>query len=77
MPPKLATVGFKLAVLGVDEPPTAWWHILRPGSFNVPQVGDKGVSHGRSLCGRIVLTNGYASDFTPDTDLCPACREQL
>lgn len=75
--PKLATVGFKLAVLGVTEPPTDWWHILRPGSFSIPQVGDKGVTRGKSLCGKLVLTNGYASDFTPESDLCPACREQL
>lgn len=76
MSPKLATVGFKLAVLGVTEPPTDWWHILRPGSFNVPQLGTE-FAHGRALCGRAVITNGYASDFTPDSDLCPACRGQL
>jgi hypothetical protein len=77
MPPKLATVGFKLAVLGVTEPPTPWWHIMKPGAYSIPQIGDQGITRGRSLCGRMVLTNGMASDFTPDTDLCPACREQL
>jgi hypothetical protein len=80
---KLMQVGRRLAVLGVAEPiagvPQAdleWWHVMNPGSYSIPSLGEK-LSHGRALCGRIVVTNGYASDFTPpDGSLCPACAER-
>jgi len=76
---KLIQVGGKLAVLGVDmNSPMGAWHIMRPGGFNVPQIGDQGKTIGSALCGRHVLTNGYASDVTPEAgELCPACNERL
>jgi hypothetical protein len=75
---KLIQVGFKLAVLGVDElDPLGPWHVVRPGSFNVPVLGEKLV-YARSLCQRYVLSNGYAADHEPKgPGLCPACSEQL
>ncbi len=75
---KLITVGRKLAVLGIDNnDPTGPWHILTPGKFGVPLIGDS-LTVGTSLCGRWVLTNGYAADFAPThQDLCVACRERL
>ncbi len=75
---KLIQVGFKLAVLGVDElNPLGPWHVVRPGSYSVPQIGGE-VTFGRSVCGRMVLTNGYAADHAPQgPGLCPACNEQL
>lgn len=83
---KLLRVGGKLAVLGVEDGPKAmgWWHVARPGSYGAPQglsgtecQGDDLV-YGRSLCGRTIVTNGYASDFKPpDGALCPGCRERL
>jgi hypothetical protein len=75
---KLIQLGFKLAVLGVDpQAPHGWWHILRPGSFNTPCLGEN-LTYGRSVCGMNVISNGYASDFTPpDGSFCPACREQI
>jgi len=75
---KLIQVGFRLAVLGVDETQEKGpWHVLRPGSFNAPVLGARSTV-GRSLCNRHVTTNGYAADFTPaDGDMCPACNERL
>jgi hypothetical protein len=59
-------------------------HIVNPGSYTVPQVanhpmaGGSGLAHGRSLCGIRVVTNGFASDFTPpEWELCPACKERI
>lgn len=83
----LIRVGGKLAVLGVEEGARAmgWWHVVRPGSFDTPQ-GLSGVSgqqgsdltHGRAMCGRIVVSNGYAADWRPPVgQLCPGCAEQL
>ena len=85
---KLIRVGGRLAVLGVEDRPGAamgWWHVCRPGTWNMPQ-GHSGASdqqgddltYARSLCGRRVVSNGYAADWRPpDGSLCPACREQL
>lgn len=75
---KLVTVGFKLAVLGVDEAdPLSPWHVVRPGSYQVPTIGEA-ITHARALCGRIVVSNGYAADFVPGpVERCPACWEQL
>jgi hypothetical protein len=74
---RLIKVGQKLAVLGVDiVDSTGPWHITRPGTFNTPLLDDLGKTVGKALCGRRVLTNGYAADFVPG-DLCPGCREQL
>lgn len=76
---KLIMVGFKCAVLGVDPlDPLGAWHILTPGTFNVPTLGNGNKTIGRSLCRREVITNGYASDFVPPGEqLCGACRERL
>lgn len=76
---KLITVGFKLAVLGVDvNDLTSPWHIMKPGAFNVPSIGDKGLTIGTTLCGIYAYTNGYAADHAPgNNDLCPACSERL
>lgn len=74
---KLLTVGRKLAVLGVDmDDHGKPWHVVRPGSFTSALGSDYGKTIGRSMCGRFVITNGYASDFAPKgTGLCPACAE--
>jgi hypothetical protein len=76
---KLIHVGGRLAVLGVDpDNPLGPWHIMRPGGFAVPQVGDAGKTIGGTMCRRHAITNGYAADFTPQhQELCPACAEQL
>lgn len=76
---KLISVGRKLAVLGVDiDQPLGPWHVMKPGSFNVPQIGDNGKSIGTTLCKKFAITNGYASDFAPQhQELCSGCREQL
>ncbi len=71
----------RLAVLGVEDAFGAnrkFWHIVKPGSYTVPQVGGaENLAHGTALCGRWVATNGYSSDFRPpDGSLCPACRER-
>lgn len=83
---KLLRVGGKLAVLGVEDGARAmgWWHVARPGTYAAPQ-GLSGTEcqgadlvYGRALCGRTIVTNGYAADWRPpDGVLCPACREQL
>lgn len=76
---KLIVVGRKLAVLGVDLDNWAGpWHIMRPGGYNVPQVGDFGKTIGSTLCGKHAITNGYSADFAPEGQaLCPGCRERL
>lgn len=81
---KLMRIGHQLAVLGMIEPvagvnPKAleYWHFVKPGSYSIPSLGEK-LSHGTAVCGRTVVTNGYASDFTPpDGSICPACAEQM
>lgn len=80
---KLIRVGGKLAVLGVDPTSkaaaTGWWHIASPGSWDAPQenTGHQ-LTYARSLCRRVIVSNGYASDFRPAGNvLCPACRERL
>lgn len=84
----LIRVGGKLAVLGVEDRPGAamgWWHVVRPGTYSIPQ-GTPGASdqeganltHAKSMCGRRVVSNGYAADWRPPKgQLCPACSEQL
>lgn len=59
-------------------------HVVNPGSWTAPQVpnhpmaGLSGLAHGVALCGIPVVTNGYASDFTPpEWEFCPACRERV
>lgn len=76
---KLLQVGRRLAVLGVDpNNPLGPWHIMQPGRFAVPQVGDHGKTIGMTLCGAAAITNGYAADFAPaHQETCPACRERL
>ena len=83
---KLLRVGGKLAVLGVEDGRRAmgWWHVAQPGTFGAPQ-GLSGTEcqgadlvYGKALCGRTIVTNGYAADWRPpDGVLCPGCREQL
>jgi hypothetical protein len=83
----LIRVGGRLAVLGVEEGARAfgWWHVMQPGTFVAPQ-GDPGasdqegrnLSHGQAMCGRVVVTNGYAADWRPPRgQLCPACAERI
>lgn len=85
---KLIRVGGKIAVLGVEDKPGAamrWWHVCRPGTWSAPQGTSGGMdqegrdlTYARALCGRYVVSNGYAADFAPpDGALCPACSEQL
>ncbi len=84
----LIRVGGKLAVLGVEDRPGAamgWWHIVRPGTYSMPQGNSGGtdqqgadLTYGKALCGRRVVSNGYASDHRPPKGtLCPACAEGL
>lgn len=83
----LIRVGGKLAVLGVEDDRRAMgrWHVLRPGSFAAPQGNSwepdqdgANLVYGRALCGRTVVSNGYAADWRPPQGtLCPACAEQL
>lgn len=83
----LIRVGGRLAVLGVEDGRRAmgWWHVVRPGSHGAPQGNSWGpdqeganLVYGKALCGRTVVTNGYAADWRPPQGtLCPACREQL
>ncbi len=82
----LIRAGGKLAVLGVEggARSAGWWHVCRPGTWNPPQgisgtecQGDDLV-YAKALCGRIVVSNGYAADWRPPAGLlCPACSEQL
>src|SRR5258708_3787851 len=65
----LIRVGGQLAVLGVEDNARAmgWWHICQPGTWSVPQglsgqpeqEGDD-LTYARALCGRRVVSNGYA-----------------
>lgn len=83
----LIRVGGRLAVLGVEEGAKAmgWWHVVRPGTFAIPQglsgqAGQEGsdLTHGTAMCGRVVVSNGYAADWRPPKgQLCPACAEQI
>lgn len=75
---KLVQVGGRLAVLGVDLNNWAGpWHIMKPGAFNVPQLGEN-KTIGTTMCGRHAITNGYAADFSPKHQkFCPACRERV
>ncbi len=83
----LIRVGGRLAVLGVEDGARAmgWWHVVQPGSYAAPQ-GLSGepdsegadLTYGKSLCGRTVVSNGYASDWRPPKgQLCPACAERI
>jgi hypothetical protein len=83
---QLIKVGGRLAVLGVEDGPRAMgrWHVARPGSWAPPagssgtEPDGAGLTYAKALCGRYVVTNGYAADWRPpDGLLCPACREQL
>jgi len=83
---KLLRVGGKLAVLGVEDglKSMGWWHVARPGTWDTPQglsgtqcEGDD-LAYGKALCGKTIVTNGYAADWRPpDGVLCPACCERL
>jgi hypothetical protein len=83
----LIRVGGCLAVLGVEDGRKAmgWWHVLRPGSFDTPQglsgqpdQEGRDLTYGKALCGRTVVSNGYAADWRPALgQLCPACAEQI
>lgn len=76
---KLLRSGGTLAVLGVAEGDPRLWHVCRPG-ISLPILssgGGDGLRVGRALCGREVMTNGYAADFKPpDGALCAACAER-
>lgn len=78
-PPRLVKIGGKLAVLGVDRQNPRLWHFLRPGSWDAPQTqSNETLAHGKALCGKLVESNGYASDFVPaEGSWCPACKAQL
>jgi hypothetical protein len=83
----LIRTGGKLAVLGVEDGRKAmgWWHVCKPGTWTAPQAlalhgGAEGadLTYARSLCGRVVVSNGYAADWRPPQGtLCPACAEQV
>ena len=74
---KLIRQGGRLGVLGCVESDPRWWHVLRPGTYGVPDLSTR-MTHGRALCGRIVVSNGYAADWRPpEGSLCPACNERL
>jgi hypothetical protein len=84
---QLIRVGGRLAVLGVEDGRRAmgYWHVVRPGSYDAPLGNSWGpdqegrnLTHGRALCGRVVVSNGYAADWRPPAGLlCPACSEQI
>lgn len=84
---QLIRVGGKLAVLGVEDSARAmgWWHVARPGSWSPPPGNSWGpdqeganLTYARSLCGRFIVTNGYAADWRPPPGtLCPACAERI
>jgi hypothetical protein len=84
----LIRVGGKLAVLGVEDRPHAamgWWHVVRPGTYSMPQGNSGGsdqegadLTYAKAMCGRRVVSNGYAADWRPPKgQLCPACSEQI
>lgn len=84
----LIRVGGKLAVLGVEDRPGAamgWWHVVRPGTYSMPQGNSGGsdqegrdLTYGKALCGLRVVSNGYAADHRPPAGtLCPGCSEQI
>lgn len=83
----LIRVGGKLAVLGVEDGARAmgWWHVCRPGTWGPPQGNSWGPDQeganlvwAKALCGKTVVSNGYAADWRPPAGvLCPACAEQL
>ncbi len=83
----LIRVGGKLAVLGVEDglKSMGWWHVCRPGTWDPPQGNSWGpdqeganLVYAKALCGRIVVSNGYAVDWRPPAGtLCPACSEQI
>jgi hypothetical protein len=84
---QLIRVGGRLAVLGIEDGAKAmgWWHVCRPGTWSAPrgitwrgnaEGGD--LTYAKALCGRRVVSNGYAADWRPPAGvLCPACKEQL
>jgi hypothetical protein len=82
----LIRIGGRLAVLGVEDGRKAmgYWHVCRPGTWDPPQglsgtecQGDD-LTYAKALCGRAVVSNGYAADWRPPAGLlCPACSEQL
>ena len=83
---KLIRVGGRLAVLGVEDGRRAmgWWHVARPGTWDPPagssgtEPEGAGLAYAKALCGRFIVTNGYAADWRPLAGtLCPACAEQL
>jgi hypothetical protein len=83
---QLIRVGGKLAVLGVEDNARAmgWWHVARPGTWDPPKGSSgtepdgAGLTYAKALCGRYIVTNGYAADWRPPAGvLCPACAEQL
>ena len=84
----LIRVGGKLAVLGVEDRPGAAmgaWHVCRPGTWSAPQGNSGGsdqegrdLTYAKALCGRRIVSNGYASDQRPPGGLpSPGCAEQL
>lgn len=82
----LIRVGGKLAVLGVEDGVLAMgqWHVARPGTWSMPQgltqTGAQGndLTYARALCGRRIVSNGYAADWRPPAGvLCPGCAEQI
>lgn len=82
----LIRVGGRLAVLGVEDGMRAmgWWHVCRPGTWSMPQgltqTGAEGtdLTYAKALCGRRVVSNGYAADWRPPPgQLCPGCSGQL
>ena len=83
----LIRVGGRLAVLGVEDGIRAmgWWHVARPGTWSPPQglsgqPGQEGadLTYAKSLCDRVVVTNGYCADWRPPKgQLCPACAERI
>lgn len=83
----LIRVGGKLAVLGVEDGLKSMgeWHVCRPGTWSTPQ-GNSGqgdqqgsdLTYAKALCGKTVVSNGYAADWRPPMGLlCGGCREQI
>lgn len=83
----LIRVGGRLAVLGVEDGLKAMgrWHVARPGTWSTPQGNSGGsdqegadLTYAKALCGRRIVTNGYAADWRPPAGvLCPGCAEQI